>query len=100
DGADGVRTFASYAQCLTETLGADPDRPAAGEAVVHGELHIEDAIADGKGVVLATAHTAGWEAAGPLLARDRHLDVVLVVRAERDPEARAIQDRARSMPGL
>ncbi len=34
-----------------------------------GEQHIHDAVAEGKGVLLLTAHVGNWEAAGQLLAR-------------------------------
>ena len=34
-----------------------------------GEQHIHDAVAEGKGVLLLTAHVGNWEAAGQLLSR-------------------------------
>jgi KDO2-lipid IV(A) lauroyltransferase len=57
-------------------------------------------MAEGRGVLLVTAHTAGWETVGPLLARDHTLSVMIVEHAERDPSARAIQDEARKSHGL
>src|ERR1700679_2064263 len=96
DTVDVARTFVSYASCLAEVLGSGSPRGRLPEAVVRGELHLIDALADGRGIVFATAHTAGWEAVGPLLARDHGLRVMVAARPERDPSARLIQDRARS----
>jgi hypothetical protein len=70
------------------------------EAVVSGELHLLDAISDGRGLLFATAHTAGWETVGPLLSRDHGLRVMIAERPERDPRARVIQDGARKAQGL
>src|SRR5579863_2344249 len=59
-----------------------------------------DALDEGRGVVLVTAHTAGWEMAGRMLLADRGIRVVIVDQAERDPGARAIQDEARRAQGV
>ena len=99
EAAEVARTFVTYASCLTEVLGGT-DRRGAPHAVVRGELHFEDAIAVGRGVVLVTAHTAGWEAVGLLLARDRRVPLMIVEAAEHDAAASAIQDDARSTTGL
>jgi lauroyl/myristoyl acyltransferase len=100
DAVDGARTFARYASCLTEILGAGSGRGELPRAVVWGELHLLDAMAEGRGVVLVTAHTAGWETAGPLLSRDHGRRVMIAMQAERDPRARRIQDAAREAHGL
>jgi KDO2-lipid IV(A) lauroyltransferase len=100
DAVDVARTFATYASCLAEILGAGSARGRLPEAVVWGEPHLQDALADGRGVLLATAHTAGWETVGPLLSRDHSLRVMIAEEAERDAAARAIQDDARRTHGL
>jgi phosphatidylinositol dimannoside acyltransferase len=100
DVVDVARTFATYASCLAEVLGAGSRRGRVPAAVVWGEPFIDDALADGRGVILATAHTAGWETVGPLLSRDRDLRVMIAVEAERDPMARHIQDAARAAHGV
>jgi lauroyl/myristoyl acyltransferase len=99
DAIDVARTFTSYAACVTEVLRGAPkgDQP---QAIVRGDGHLDLALAEGKGVVLVTAHTAGWEFAGRLLMQDRGLRVMIVERPERDPVARAIQDQAREEQGL
>jgi len=100
DAVDGARTFATYASCLTEILRAGDGRGALPGGVVWGELHVIDALAKGRGVILVTAHTAGWETVGPLLSRDHGRRVMIAMRAERDPRARRIQDAAREAHGL
>jgi phosphatidylinositol dimannoside acyltransferase len=100
DTLDTARTFATYASCLAEILGAGSARGRLPRAVVIGEPYLQDAMAEGRGVVLVTAHTAGWETVGPLLARDHSLPVMIVEGAERDPSAHAIQDAARKAHGL
>jgi KDO2-lipid IV(A) lauroyltransferase len=61
---------------------------------------IRDAAALGRGVILVTAHTAGWELTGPGLARDAGLEVLLVMEAERSHRAMDLQDGARRAAGL
>ncbi len=97
EGADVAKTFATYAACLSETLGGPSQESSA---LVRGELHLSDALALGRGVLIATAHTAGWEAVGTIWARDKQVKVMIVEAAERDAEASAIQDEARRAFGL
>jgi lauroyl/myristoyl acyltransferase len=100
DTVDVAKTFTTYAACLAEILGAGSARGRLPEAVIWGEQHLQDAVGDGRGVLLATAHTAGWETVGPLLSRDHALRVMIAEEAERDTGARAIQDGARKAHGL
>lgn len=99
DAADVVQTFVTYATCVTDVLRG-PDAGAPPQAIVRGEQHLGDALAQGRGVVIVTAHTAGWEMAGRLLHTERSVRVVIVDQAERDPVARDIQDAARRAQGV
>lgn len=100
DAVDVGRTFVSYASCLAEILGAGSPRARMPQVLVHGELHAMGALADARGVILATAHTGGWESVGPLLTRDLGLRVMIAESPERDEGARAIQDGVRRTHGL
>jgi lauroyl/myristoyl acyltransferase len=100
DAVDLGRTFATYASCLSEILGAGSARGGLPEAVVWGEQHFQDAMREGRGVIFATAHTAGWEMVGPLLSRDHAMRVMIAAEPESDGESRAIQDEARRAHGL
>jgi KDO2-lipid IV(A) lauroyltransferase len=100
DAVDVARTFATYASCLAEILGAGSPRGRLPRAVVWGEHFVFDALASGRGVIFATAHTAGWETVGPLLSRDHSIRMMIAEERERDAAARAIQDEARRASGL
>jgi lauroyl/myristoyl acyltransferase len=100
DAVDVMRTFATYASCLAETLRAGSPGGSLPEAIARGDAYLHDALGDGRGVLLATAHTAGWEAVGSVLARNHGLRVMIAEEAERDAAASAIQDAARKAHGL
>jgi KDO2-lipid IV(A) lauroyltransferase len=100
DAIDVAETFTTYASCLAEILGSGSPRGRLPRAVIHGELNVLDAASAGKGVLFATAHTAGWETVGPLLSRDHGLRVMIAEAAEPNAGARAIQDEARRAHGL
>jgi KDO2-lipid IV(A) lauroyltransferase len=94
-------TFTTYASCFAEVLSNDADSgPRRPAATIFGERHIQRALAAGKGAVIVTAHTAGWEAAGPLLAQDFSLPLVMVMAPEEDARAREISDVARRRAGV
>jgi KDO2-lipid IV(A) lauroyltransferase len=100
EAADVARTFATYASCLAEILGAGSPRARMPSALVCGERHFMDARRDGRGLIFATAHTAGWETVGPLLSRNHDIPLMIAEERERDAAARAIQDEARRATGL
>jgi KDO2-lipid IV(A) lauroyltransferase len=98
--ADVARVFANYANCLTEAFIAGSDR--GDKLVAH---HVNDAnylgaVELGRGVIVATAHTGGWQAAGPLLSSVHEADVLVVMQRERDERAQALQDDARDRAGI
>jgi phosphatidylinositol dimannoside acyltransferase len=98
--ADIFRTFSHFASCLTEGLAMGGPHPPVVERVVEGAVHLEQALSMGRGVILLTAHTGGWETLGPLLKTDFDLDVMIAMQREPDEEARRIQDRARMRAGI
>lgn len=101
DAREVLETFATYASCLAEVLSNDaPGGPRAPHATVYGERFVKRALAHGRGLVIVTAHTAGWESVGPLLSRDFDVQMMLVMFPEPDARARAIHDRARQRTGV
>ncbi len=95
DVLDTTTTFVSYAGCLAETLSRGSKNDAPADVFVDGSEHVRAAVSKGRGMLLLTMHTGGWEVAGPLFASHSNLDVVLVMEGERDADARALSDRAR-----
>jgi KDO2-lipid IV(A) lauroyltransferase len=101
EARDVLATFVAYASCLAEALSNDAEGgPRPSNATILGERHIKSALSAQRGAVIVTAHTAGWEAAGPLFARDYDLPIMLVMEREADDRARAISDHARRRAGV
>jgi KDO2-lipid IV(A) lauroyltransferase len=97
---DVFRTFSHFASCLTEGLAMGGPKTPEVDCIVRGEEHLRRALDGGRGVILVTAHTGGWETAGPLLQKQFKRDVMIVMQREPDARAREIQDRARERSGI
>jgi len=101
DARQVLATFSNYASCLAEVLSNDASGgPRLPETTTLHEEHVDRAMACGRGVIMVTAHTAGWESVGPALARDRDLRVMIVMQAEADERARSLHDEARKRAGI
>jgi KDO2-lipid IV(A) lauroyltransferase len=97
---DVFRTFSHFASCFTEALALGAPNPRDAECTVEGAHHLEQAMARGRGVIVVTAHTGGWETAGPLLKKALGVDMLIAMEREPDDEARNIQDRTRQRSGV
>ncbi len=95
DAVDIGRTFANFASCITEVLSTGSKNGSVPEARVHGRPHVEELLASRSGIIFATAHTAGWESLGALLARQHLKRVMIVMRRERHEGACKLQDAMR-----
>jgi KDO2-lipid IV(A) lauroyltransferase len=51
-------------------------------------------------MILATAHTGGWQIAGLALEKVLDIDLLVVMRREPDPKARVLQEAARERAGV
>jgi KDO2-lipid IV(A) lauroyltransferase len=100
EALDVARLFANYGSCLTDAFVVGSDRGEQAKARCIHEEHFAAAIAEGHGVVVATAHTGGWQVAGPVLRNVYDVELVLVMRRERDRGAHAIQQSMRDRPGI
>jgi KDO2-lipid IV(A) lauroyltransferase len=100
ENRDVLRTFGEYASCLAEALGAGRAEARHARIRVEGEVHLKRALAGGRGVVLVTAHAGAWDCAGRLLAAELGAPVMIVMQAEADPGARALQDEVRRRSGI
>lgn len=92
--------FSNYATCLTEAVLLGSGRGARLIPRSRGAEYYRECTAEGRGVIIATAHTGGWEVAGPVLSGVHKTDVVIVMRRERDERAQALQDAARERAGV
>lgn len=97
---EAIRVFASYAQSLTESFAVGSDRGERMRARIVGDEHYQAAKSLGRGVLVATAHTSGWYAAGPVLGSVYDDEVLIVMQNERDAAAQAIQEATRSELGV
>lgn len=99
--ADSARVFTNFAFCLTESMllgagrGYEPTVISANDGA-----DFKTSRAEGKGLILATAHTAGWDVAGPMLMRLQSGEVVVVMEPEEDRRARQLHDDARRKSGV
>lgn len=111
DVRDVLSTFGSYAGCIAEVLANDgASAPARPHATIYGDRFFAQALRGAppeaprperrRGVVIVTAHTAGWESVGPLLGKDHERELTFVMHREADAEAGKVQDDARRRTGI
>ncbi|WP_437594221.1 lysophospholipid acyltransferase family protein [Sorangium sp. So ce1000] len=100
DLLDSAEVFATYGSCITEALLLASDRGYTVVRRSRGFEHYRACAAAGRGIILVTAHTGGWDIAGQILGVVHPAGVMLVMQRERDAEARAIQDAARLRAGV
>lgn len=97
---DVAAVFANYASSLTDAFVAGSDRGDRLRVHCPDERSLEDALREGRGMILATAHTGGWQVAGIELQSLHGVDLVVVMRPERDAEAQQITDAKRARAGV
>lgn len=97
---DVVQTFTSYASCLAESLGIDRADEKTSELTQAGREHLREALSAGRGAILVTAHIGPWDCAARLLAKDFDAQVLVVMLAESDVDARKIHDKVREQSGV
>ncbi|KYF93315.1 hypothetical protein BE17_22610 [Sorangium cellulosum] len=100
DTLDSAAVFATYGRCLTEALLLASGRGYTVARRSRGVEHYHACAAAGRGVIIVTAHTGGWDIAGQILGVVHPEGVMLAMQRERDAEARAIQDAARQRAGV
>ncbi len=93
DTIDTMRTFASFAGALGESLatGSKNERPI--EPVIEGAEHLRDVL--GGPFIIGTIHSGGWDVLGSLLTGDLEVDMVIVMAHEADAAAEKLHDEVR-----
>jgi len=98
---DVAQVFSNFAFCLTESFIMGADRGYAVRSTPAGaNRDFGQSVRQNKGIILATAHTAGWDVAGPLLTELQPAEVLIVMEPERDGNARRLHDSARHRAGV
>ncbi len=100
EARDVARTFASFAACLTEALGAGRSEGRNARYRVRGSERFRELREARKGVIVVTAHVGPWDAAARALGRGRNEKVMLVMGGEIDARAEAFHDLVRETGGL
>jgi phosphatidylinositol dimannoside acyltransferase len=100
EAIDVARVFANYGSCLTDAFIAGSDRGDQVKTHCIHDDYLADAITEGHGVVLATAHTGGWQIAGPALRAIHTAELLVVMRRERDRGAQELQSSVRDRAGI
>ena len=99
--ADAAQVFMNFACSLTDAFAVAEGRRHLLVAERKRDYNFTQALALGKGVIAATAHTGGWQVAGAIVQK-HHPDVemVVVMNRERDARAQRVQDQARDRAGI
>jgi KDO2-lipid IV(A) lauroyltransferase len=100
EARDVAAVFANYASSLTDAFVAGSGRGDPLKVCCPDERPVEEALREGKGVILATAHTGGWQVAGLELMSLHGADLWVVMRNERDQRAQALTDEKRARAGV
>lgn len=93
DTLDTMRTFASFAGALGESLAAGSKNERPLEPVVEGGDHLRAVL--GGPFIIGTIHSGGWDVLAALLTGDLELDMVLVMAHEADAAAERFHDDVR-----
>jgi predicted LPLAT superfamily acyltransferase len=87
------RHFYSFGRALIDRTAILAGHTKGFSFIFDGDAHLRTAVAEGRGVLLLTAHLGNWEAAGQLLTR---LDVPVTVTGfdKESPEIRSLLNGA------
>jgi len=100
EARDVAMVFANYASSLTDAFIAGSARGDSLRVRCLDEPTLARVQAEGNGIILATAHTGGWQVAGLGFERLLGGKMLVVMRRERDPRAQALQETARERAGV
>jgi lauroyl/myristoyl acyltransferase len=96
---DAYRVFAEFARSLTEGMEQWGPRPGALEVAIQGRSVVEEAIAEGRGLVCLTGHFGSWEVGARLLGQ-LGPPVNLVTAHEPNPTVREFMHAFRTRHGF
>ncbi len=97
---DTAEVFANFASSMTDAMIVGADRGFTARCRPVNEPFLMDIVRSDKGIVVATAQTAGWDVSGGLLNTDSDREVLVVMESEPDAVARQMHDATRNRPGV
>jgi len=100
EARDVVGTFAHFASCLAESLGAGRPEALAKRLRVRGAERIDRLLAEKQGFVIATAHVGPWDGAAQALANIEGTRVMVVMAYEDDADAERLHDQVRGLASI
>jgi KDO2-lipid IV(A) lauroyltransferase len=101
NAVDTAKTLGSYAASLAEALAAGSKNQVHFQShSVDGREHMFGALEMGRGVVVASLHSGGWDVLGSLFADRIKTDFTIVMEPERDEGARRFHDEVRERAGV
>ncbi|MEZ4447086.1 MAG: lysophospholipid acyltransferase family protein [Polyangiaceae bacterium] len=92
--------FANFASSMTEGMLAGTPRGYAATHRLTGHEHFHRCLDEGRGVIVATAHTAGWDLAGAFLQGAQEREVWVLMAPEPTTASRELHDRLRRQAGV
>lgn len=101
DALDVARTFGAYAGSLAEALASGSKNQVQFQShTVDGKQHMYSSLDLGKGVIVASLHSGGWDVLGSLFSDRVDTKLTIVMEPERDPGARRFHDEVRTKSGV
>ncbi len=98
---DVAAVFANFASSMTDAMLVGAERGYTVTCRPVGDWHFLSSLARGKGVILATAHTAGWDVGGAMArASGQGHEVLVVMEPEPNSIARELHDAHRRDAGF
>ncbi len=93
DTLDTMRTFASFASTLGESLatGSKNERPL--QPIIEGAEHLREVL--GGPFIVGTIHSGGWDVVGTLVTGELQRDLMVVMAHEEDAAAERFHDAVR-----
>jgi len=97
---DVAEVFTNFASSMTDAMLAGSGRGYDIKGRIVGDEYFLSSLAEGRGVIVATAQTAGWDSSGALVAQRQDKEVLVVMEAEPNPDARRMHDAVRERTGV
>jgi KDO2-lipid IV(A) lauroyltransferase len=100
EARDVAEVFANFASAMTDAMLVGSGRGFRATNRPINDWYLQSSMALGRGVIVATAQTAGWDVAGGLLTSTTNTEVLVVMEREQNEAARQVHDQTRNREGV